>query len=458
MKSLPKRVHLIAIGGSVMHNLALALHKNGVSVSGSDDEIYEPASSRLEAAGILPTEKGWFTEKITKDIDAIILGMHAKADNPELLKAKELNIPVFSFPEFIYEYSKNKQRIVITGSHGKTTITSMILHVLKQANKPCDYLVGALIDGFDTMVQLSDAPLLVVEGDEYLNSALDRVPKFFKYHHHIALISGIAWDHVNVFPTFDGYVEQFKNLALSTPKAGTVICNTEDPIAKDILKITPTEGDILKFEYTTHPHEIVNGKPYLIFDKKRIPVNFFGKHNFSNVSAAKLICSRVRITDEEFYAAIQSFKGANKRLELVAENKDAVFYKDFAHSPSKVKASTLAVKELFPKRKLTACLELHTFSSTKKEFLKEYKDALKDADTAVVFLNPQVFENKGVQPFTIEELQKSFNRTDIHLFTSKEGLEQFISSKKLTQENLLLMSSANFNNLDYQAVASKIIN
>lgn len=457
MKSLPQSVHLIAVGGSVMHNLALALHNSGVKVTGSDDDIYEPALGRLSAAGISPKENGWFTDRITTDLDAIILGMHAKEDNPELLKAKELNIPVYSFPEFIYEYSKNKQRIVIAGSHGKTTITSMILHVLKECNKPCDYLVGAIIDGFDTMVQLSDAPLLIVEGDEYLNSALDRVPKFFKYHHHIALISGIAWDHVNVFPTFEGYVEQFKNLAFSTPKSGSVIANVEDPIVNDILKMTPTEGDVLKFEYATHPHEIKDGKPYLVFEKKHIPVQFFGKHNFNNVSAAKMVCSRVRITDEQFYKAIQSFKGASKRLELVAENKSSVIYKDFAHSPSKVTASTLAMRELYPKRKLTACLELHTFSSTRKEFLNEYKGALDTADTAIVFINPKVFETKGVTPFTEEEIRNHFNRNDIKLITTKEELESELKATAL-EGNLLLMSSANFNNLDFSALASDLLN
>lgn len=457
MKSLPQSVHLIAVGGSVMHNLALALHNSGVKVTGSDDEIYEPALGRLSSAGIAPSENGWFTDKITTDLDAIILGMHAKEDNPELLKAKELNIPVYSFPEFIYEYSKNKQRIVIAGSHGKTTITSMILHVLKECGKPCDYLVGAIIDGFDTMVQLSDAPLLIVEGDEYLNSALDRVPKFFKYHHHIALISGIAWDHVNVFPTFEGYVEQFKNLAFSTPKSGSVIANIEDPIASDILKMTPTEGDVLKFEYGTHVHEIKDGKPYLIFDKKHIPVQFFGKHNFNNVSAAKLVCSRVRITDEQFYKAIQSFKGASKRLELVAENNNSVIYKDFAHSPSKVTATTQAMKDLHPRRKLTACLELHTFSSTKKEFLSEYKGSLDKADKAIVFINPAVFETKGVTLFTQEEINNHFGRNDIKLITTKEELESELKATAL-EGNLLLMSSANFNNLDFSALASDLLN
>lgn len=457
MRSLPKRVHLIAIGGSVMHNLALALHNGNVKVTGSDDEIYDPAKDRLASVGILPAEKGWFPEKISSDIDAIILGMHAKEDNPELLKAKELNIPVFSFPEFIYEYSKNKQRIVIAGSHGKTTITSMILHVLKKSGKQFDYLVGAIIDGFDTMVQLSDAPIIIVEGDEYLNSALDRVPKFFKYHHHIALISGIAWDHVNVFPTYEGYVEQFKNLAFSTPKSGTVIGNVEDPIVKDIIDMTPTEGDVLKFEYKTHAHEIIDGKAYLNHNKKRIPVQFFGEHNFNNVSAAKTICDRVRISDDDFYTAIQSFKGANKRLELVDDNNSSVIYKDFAHSPSKVKASTQALKDLFPKRKMTACLELHTFSSTRKEFLNEYEDTLSSADRAIVFLNPQVFENKGAIPFTQEELQKNFKRKDLELVISQEELINKLKAQPL-DGNLLLMSSANFDNLDFNALATDLLN
>ena len=369
MTSSLKKVHLIAVGGSVMHNMALALHHTGVIVTGSDDGFYEPSRSRLADAGILPSSTGWDVDKISTDLDAVIVGMHAKNDNPELSKAKELGLNIYSFPEFVYKYSEDKQRIVIAGSHGKTTITSMILHVFNYLNREFDFLVGAQIEGFDTMVQLSDAPIIIVEGDEYLNSVLDPVPKFFKYHHHIALISGIAWDHINVFPSFDGYVDQFRKLAHSTPKAGTIICNEEDELANEILKETPEEGDITKLTYTAHPHIIKNGKAFLVFDKKEIPVSFFGQHNFSNVSAAKSICSRLRVTDEQFYEAITYFKGANKRLETIYETPSNIAYQDFAHSPSKLKASSHAVKELFPNRTLIACVEFNTFSSTNKDFL-----------------------------------------------------------------------------------------
>ena len=298
---------------------------------GSDDEFYEPSLTRLKTAKILPENKGWDANRITSDIEAVILGMHAKGDNPELLKAQELQIPIYSFPEFIYLFSQDKQRIVIAGSHGKTTITSMILHVLNYWKKDFDFLVGAQIEGFDTMVRLSDAPILIVEGDEYLNSSLDPVPKFFKYHHHVALISGVAWDHINVFPTFKGYVDQFKKLAELTPKAGVLICNSEDKITKEILDTTEFKGDQTKIEYETHPHIIENGKPYLTTGEKKYPVQFFGNHNFSNVNAAKAICSRLRITDEQFYEAIQFFKGASKRLELVKGNENSMLFIRILH-------------------------------------------------------------------------------------------------------------------------------
>lgn len=454
---LPKRVHLIAVGGSVMHNLALALHSMGANVSGSDDEFYEPSLSRLKAAKILPENNGWDASRVTSDIEAVILGMHAKADNPELVKAKELQIPIYSFPEFIYLFSEDKQRIVIAGSHGKTTITSMILHVLNYWKKEFDFLVGAQLEGFETMVRLSDAPVLIVEGDEYLNSSLDPVPKFFKYHHHVVLISGIAWDHINVFPTFEGYVEQFKKLAELTPKAGVLICNSEDKITKNILDSTEFKGDQTKLEYATHPHIIENGKPYLVTGEKKYPVQFFGNHNFSNVNAAKTVCSRLRITDEQFYEAIQFFKGASKRLELVKETKTAAFYKDFAHSPSKLKASSSSLKELYPNRKLVACMELHTFSSTKKEFLALYKDTFNTPDVACVFINPKVFENKGVPIFTEAEIKAGFGREDIKFFTNSDELASFLTNQKWDKTNLIMMSSANFDNLDFNKLAKEIV-
>lgn len=454
---LPNRVHLIAVGGSVMHNLALALHQMGVVVTGSDDEFYEPSLSRLKAVNILPENKGWDESRITPQIEAVILGMHAKGDNPELKKAQELKIPVYSFPEFIYLFSQDKQRIVIAGSHGKTTITSMILHVLNYWKKDFDFLVGAQIEGFDTMVRLTDAPVLIVEGDEYLNSSLDPVPKFFKYHHHIALISGVAWDHINVFPTFEGYVDQFRKLAKATPKAGVLICNEEDEITKDILDTTEAIGDVQKIAYTTHPHSIKNGKPYLIADDKKYAVQFFGKHNFSNVSAAKAICGRLRITDEQFYEAIQFFKGASKRLELVSENKNTSIYKDFAHSPSKLKASSSALKELYPSRTLIACMELHTFSSTKKEFLELYKNTFDVPDVACVYINPKVFDTKGVPVFSESEIKAGFGREDIQFFTSSSELETFLKSQKWDNTNLIMMSSANFDNLDLPQLAKELL-
>lgn len=451
-----KKIHFIAIGGAVMHNLALALQKKGYTITGSDDEIYDPSKSRLQAAGILPEFIGWNPDAIHKDLDAIVLGMHAREDNPELKKALDLGIKIYSFPEYVYEQSKNKQRVVIAGSHGKTSITSMILHVLNYHKKNVDYLVGAQIEGFDLMVQLSeDAPVILIEGDEYFNSALDKRSKFLIYEPHIALISGIAWDHFNVFPKYEDYVKTFEQLADGLPKAGSLIYDETD----DVLKVIGDKEreDVNRLPYTAHPYEIINGRAELKTGKKNIPLRVFGEHNMKNLMGAKLVCERLAITDEQFYEAIATFGGAAKRLEKVVENDVTVVYRDFAHAPSKVKATTNALAELFPQRALIACYELHTYSSLNKDFLPQYADTLKKADKAVAFYSPKTLEIKKREPIAPEEIKKAFKREDLLVFTSKEELENWLKEQNWYHTNLLLMSSGTFGGTDFKALGEKLL-
>lgn len=450
-----ERIHFIAIGGAAMHNLAIALKLKGHQVTGSDDEIFEPSKSRLASHGLLPEKEGWYPEKISKEIDAVILGMHARKDNPELIKAQELGLSIFSYPEYIYEQNKDKQRIVIAGSHGKTTITSMILHVLKFNNKKFDYLVGAQIQGFDTMVKLShDAPIIVIEGDEYFSSPLDLKPKFLHYQHHIGLISGIAWDHVNVFPTFDDYVKQFDLFADSTPKGGMLVFCENDDLATVICR--KEREDVTTLSYQTHKHKIINGQTYLLTDGGEVPVKVFGDHNMKNLNGAKAVCSRIGISSEQFYKAIQSFEGAANRLELLGQGDSTVVFKDFAHSPSKLKATTKAVKSQYPDRNLVACMELHTFSSLNKEFLKQYQNTFKSADEAIVYFNPKTIEHKKLEPISIEDVKNAFNDASLNVFTDSLQFEQYLLKKNWKNTNLLLMSSGNFNGLNLKELSNKI--
>jgi len=454
--SSSKKIHFISIGGAVMHNLAIALHRKGYTISGSDDEIYEPSRGRLANFNILPEVMGWFPEKITADLDAVILGMHAREDNPEIKRAQELGIKVYSYPEYIFEQSQDKQRVVIAGSHGKTTITSMVLHVLQFNNRVFNYLVGAQIEGFDYMVKLSEeAPLIVIEGDEYFTSPLDRTPKFMHYHAHIALISGIAWDHFNVFPTWEDYVKQFELLADSLPKAGTIVYDESD----DMLNVIGQKerADVGNLPYLAHPYRIENGKSVLITADGEVPVLVFGEHNMKNISGARVICEKLGITDEQFYAAIASFKGASKRLELLGKNETANVYRDFAHAPSKVEATTSAVKEQFPDRKLVACAELHTFSSLNKTFLKQYRRKLNAADVAVVYYNPLTLEHKRMEPISVEDIRAAFKRDDLNIFTETEDLLAFLKQQHWENANLLLMSSGTFGDLNMTELVDSIL-
>ncbi len=449
------RTHFIAIGGAAMHNLALALHHKGYLVTGSDDAIFEPSKSRLQKHGLLPEEMGWFPEKITSNIEAIILGMHAKADNLELLKAKELGLKIYSYPEFLYEQSKNKTRVVIGGSHGKTTITSMILHVMHYHNIEVDYMVGAQLEGFDTMVHLTEKnDFIVLEGDEYLSSPIDRRPKFHLYQPNIALLSGIAWDHINVFPTFENYVEQFEIFVNQITKGGILVYNEEDETVKKVAE--ETTNTIRRLPYQTPTYSVENGTTYLDTPEGPMPIEVFGAHNLNNLAGAKWICQNMGVDEADFYEAIASFKGASKRLEKIAEGKGKVVYKDFAHSPSKVSATTKAVKNQYPDRKLVACLELHTYSSLNAEFLKEYEGALDAADVAVVFYSPDAVKIKQLEEVTYDQIAQSFKRNDLIIYTNPTEFKDFLFSTNLDNSALLLMSSGNYGGLDFEEVKNLI--
>ncbi|KEO75283.1 UDP-N-acetylmuramate--L-alanine ligase [Anditalea andensis] len=450
---MSKNYHFIAVGGSVMHNLALSMAAKGYKVTGSDDEIYEPSRTRLQQAGILPSEKGWFPDKIHPSLDGIILGMHARQDNPELQRAIALNLPIYSFPEFIYEQSKEKKRIVISGSHGKTTITSMVLHVLKFHGLNFDYLVGAQIEGFDLMVKLSDAPIIIIEGDEYLTSPMDRRPKFFHYHHHVLLMSGIAWDHFNVFPTFDHYLEQFKMLVSMTPDGGEFIYCAKDPEVKNLGENAPRR--FTSTPYEAHPYEIEEGITYLLTSEGRLAIAVFGEHNLQNLQGALEICKSIGVNEAGFYDAISHFKGAAKRQEIVAQSNHGIFYRDFAHAPSKLKATVEAVKAQFPGRNLVAVQELHTYSSLNKDFLHNYAHTFDAADEAIIYLNPKAVSLKKLELMDEHTLRKGFGREDLILFTSIGDLKDHLESKSYENSNLLMMSSGNYDDMDLTILKNK---
>lgn len=439
-----------------MHNLALALHQCGTHVTGSDDEIFEPARSRLAAAGLLPAQEGWFPENIHAGLSAVIVGMHARPDNPELLRAQELGLKIYSFPEYIYEASRDKQRIVIGGSHGKTSITALILHVLRFHGRKFDYAVGAQLAGFDLMVQLTaDAPVIIIEGDEYLSSPVDRRPKFHLYQHHIGVISGISWDHINVFPTEEIYREQFRIFADMTPKAGVLIYDRDDEQTQ--LIAVPTNPDVTYIGYGPHEHVIRTGKTFLLNKKdEEVAIQIFGAHNLRNVSAAKEVCKQLGIKGKDFFRAVASFPGAARRLELVKEGGTSVVYKDFAHAPSKLKATTNALKQQFPQRRLVACLELHTFSSLNPAFLPQYAHCFDAPDVAVVYFNPHVLKHKRLPPLAAATVAEAFQRPDLKVITDSAELAAFLRTQSWANANLLLMSSGTFDGLDLPGLAAKI--
>lgn len=449
-------VHFIAIGGSAMHNLAIALHKKGFNISGSDDEIFEPSASRLDKYNLLPEEWGWFPEKITDDLDAIILGMHARIDNPELIAAQKKGLKIYSYPEYIYEQTKDKKRVVIGGSHGKTSTTAMLMHVLRDLNMEFDYMVGANLDGFDTMVKLTkDAPIVILEGDEYLSSPIDLRPKFHLYHPHIAVITGIAWDHINVFPTFENYVKQFEIFTEKLEPGGAFIYFSND---QNNLKLAMNaRRDIDKYSYDTHDYIIESDNLYLIDGVKRYEIQIFGEHNLQNLNAALKVCVQLGIKKEDFYKSIQSFTGAAKRLQNLANTDSSVAYLDFAHSPSKLKATVEAVKSRFPNRKLVACMELHTFSSLKEEFLPQYRGCMEKADLACVYFNPEVVEHKKLNKISAEQVAEAFHKKGLKVFTDSSKMLEYLKAQSYKNSSLLLMSSGNFNGLDLKAVADDLL-
>ena len=449
-------LHFIAIGGAAMHNLALAMVHNGHNVTGSDDEIYEPSKTRLQEANILPEKFGWFPEKISNSIDAIILGMHARIDNSELIKAQELGLKIYSYPEFLYEQTKNKKRIVIGGSHGKTTVTSMVMHVLKANNIGFDYLVGSQIEGFNRMANLDNKnQIAVFEGDEYLASPIDRRPKFHLYKANIALITGIAWDHINVFPTYENYVEQFRIFARELSSTDSLVYCDKDP--ELVNMVDSTKIGATKIPYSIPQSSIDESMQTIIsFNNKNYPINVFGDHNLMNLDGARNVCNLIGITNEQFFESIQTFKGAARRLELIQKRENFIAYRDFAHSPSKLKATTQAIKNQYKKYKIIACMELHTFSSLNEDFLNEYKNSFNDPDDAIVYYNPQTIAHKKLKPISKEQVQNAFGRNDLRVITNTNEFTSYLKSKNYSSSCLLLMSSGTFDGTDLKKLVEEL--
>ena len=439
-----------------MHQLALALQQKGYRVSGSDDEIFEPAKSQLSAAGLLPPAEGWFPEKIDSSLDAIILGMHAKADNPELLRAQELGLPVYSFPEYIYRESREKKRVVVGGSHGKTTTTSMIMHVLKAAGQDFDYLVGARLPGFERSVRVSDAPLIVCEGDEYPASTIEKRPKFHFLHPHIAILTGIAWDHINVFPTFDNYLEQFRIFIQKIESGGHLIYNETDAVLKSLVEESRRD-DISYHPYSIPQHRISSGQTVVQINGEEAALKVFGNHNLLNLEAARIVCELLGVSASHFADAISTFTGAARRLELLAEKENAIFYRDFAHAPSKVKATVEAVRQQYSDRRIIVALELHTFSSLSEKFLSEYHGALDGADEAAVFYSPHALALKRLPDLPAGKVLQEFGKDDLKVFTEKDELEQWLGKKDFKNAVMLFMSSGNYDGLDVEKFSEQMI-
>ena len=445
------KIHFIAIGGSAMHNLAIALKLKGYSITGSDDAINDPSRSRLKKYNLLPQKEGWFSEKITSDIDAVVLGMHAKDDNPELLKAREIGLKIYSYPEFIFNQSKDKIRIVIGGSHGKTSITSLVLHVLRTLNIESDYMVGAQLDGFEVMVKLTDtSKYIVLEGDEYLSSALDLRPKFHLYKPHIALISGIAWDHINVFKTFENYLKQFEIFINSIKENGTLVYNELDPELKKLVR--SNKSNLNYISYSIPKHKIIDGISFIDINNRLYRLKIFGDHNLQNISGALNICKALGVESEDFYNAITSFNGASNRLELVYKSSETIIFKDFAHSPSKVKATTEAVRKQFPNRKLISFFELHTYSSLNPLFLEKYRDTLKHSDECYVYYSEKNMRIKRLEPIDSELIIRSFNHSSLTVIDNYEKLNKKIYDLDLSNSVLLMMSSGKFGGLNIDKI------
>jgi len=449
-------VHFIAIGGSAMHNLAIALQLNGHVVSGSDDEIFEPSKSRLANKGLLPACEGWFPERLNGKIDAVILGMHARPDNTELFRAQELGLNIYSYPEFLYLHAKDKKRVVIGGSHGKTTITGMVMHVLRKVGMQFDYLVGSKLKDFEVMVQLSDdAPVMIFEGDEYLSSPIDRRPKFHWYRPQIALLSGIAWDHINVFPTFENYVQQFERFIELMETGGTLIYSSGDEVLKTLVE--NTRPDLKKISYDVPVHQIEDGITSLVWKGTSIPLQVFGRHNLLNLNGARKVCNELGVDDKAFFEAIQSFEGTANRLELIRQQNVSRVFSDFAHAPSKVIATVCAVREQFPGHQLVACLELHTFSSLNRSFIGQYAGCFDQAERACVYFNPHALRLKKLAELKKNEVKTLFAKKDLEVFNDSNEMVEWLQETKQPKTVYLLMSSGNFDGIDLQDLAKVLI-
>lgn len=449
------KIHFISIGGSVMHQLAIALKRKGYTITGTDDEIFEPARSNLEREGLLPSAIGWDPHQVHPGLDAVILGMHAKEDNPELKKARELNLPIYSFPEYIYQESRDKTRVAVGGSHGKTTTTSMIMHVLRSCGRDFDYLVGARLQGFNQSVNITDAPVIVCEADEYPASAIEKRPKFHFLFPHIAILTGIAWDHINVFPTFENYLEQFRIFLGKLESGGHLIYNEQDPVLKKLVEEN-RRPDVSYHPYGVPEHTIEAGETTVVIEGMKARLKVFGAHNLQNLQAAWLVCRELGITAEAFAKAIASFTGAAKRLELLAKNERTVFFRDFAHAPSKVKATIDALKEQFPDRTLIAVLELHTYSSLNEAFLKEYAGAMDKADWAAVFYSRHALELKRMPPLPEEAVKAGFGKKGLAVITDRKQLEDWLYSNAYDNAVVAFMSSGNYDGLDVADFAARI--
>ncbi len=450
------KIHFIAIGGSAMHNLAIALKINGHEITGSDDEIFEPSRGRLEKYGLLPKTDGWHPELISNEIEAVILGMHARPDNPELLRAQEIGVKIYSYPEFLYAHAKNKKRVVIGGSHGKTTITAMIMHVMKYWKKDFDYLVGSKLRDFEVMVRLSkEAPVMIFEGDEYLSSPIDRRPKFHWYHPHIALLSGIAWDHINVFPTYENYLEQFSTFIGLIERDGTLIYNTEDEELSAL--VSQSKNAIQKRPYQTPEFEIKEGISYVLDGKTKVPLKVFGRHNLLNMNGAWLVCQELGLTNKQFFEAISGFNGAAKRLELVLQKGRGRLYSDFAHAPSKLKATLDAVKSQFSGQRVVACFELHTFSSLNSRFLDQYAGTMAAADRALIYFNPHALKMKRLPMLDKDKVKKAFGRDDLLVFDDAGEMTAWLQRNTTSDDVFLMMSSGNFDGIEMKTLARQLL-
>ena len=449
-------IHFISIGGTVMHNLAIALHKKGYTITGSDDEIYEPSRSRLDAQGLLPEKEGWNTDRIHAGLDAVILGMSTRKANPELKKAQELGIRVYSFPEYLYEHSKNKKRIVIGGTHGKSTITAMVMHVLKESQVNFDFMVSAGITCYDDLVRLSDdAPYIIMEGDEYLSSPIDRTPKFHQYNPHMTLLSGISWDHMNAFRTFENYKKQFRKFLRIATGGGKVFYYDGDPVLGDV--VDRSHWSLLKIPYGEHPFRVEERRFVLQTKYGSVPVTVIGRHNMQNIMGAQMICRDLGVEDYQFYQAIQSFNGLEKRQQLLANGNNRAVYLDYAHAPASVEATVKAFRETYPGKKLVTCLELHTYSSLNMEYIPLYRGSLNEADQAMVFYNPDVVKKKRLPELPPEEVKKQFDKDELRIFNDSRELENALKHLDENTNVLILMTSGNFSGLDLHTLAQEVV-